>query len=728
MSDHTGRVLSEERSSKRRVEIGWAWLVTIFLVALLHRGLCFALLHEHPLFAHPVVDGALHDAWARRIAAGDWLGQGPDDVFKPPLYPYWLAAIYALLGRQVQIVQWLQLLLGALSCVLVAVLGGRLLGRGAGILAGLISALYAPYVFFELQLLTPALSIFLNLIAVLLLTARVGKGGRFACDFGAGAVLGLSAGVRPDVIVPAALVILHQVIRGPRVSWRGPLGRIFCIAIAFVGVVLPIILRNYHLTNSLIPISSNAGINFYVGNATSSNGTKAVPVGLYWERLLCQVPQRVLERPASATRWWLSQSWQRMRSEPGTSLARLGKKCAAFMNRREFRNNICYHFAQMSCWPMRAPFVQYGLILPLAVCGLVALWREGSSERRDVVAMCGLWVVGYLILGVVFFVTARFRLPAIPFLTIPAAWAVIRILSGARHRQWKALSGYGVGILAVGIIAWPTWFGAPRAEWTRDYVNLGNSLRAAGKPRDAEEAYRQALAIRRDDPDANYLLAHLLLPNTPARALEHLETARRLVPDSPDLMLAVARAHLALQDTAQATRTLQELVRLSETCNLWPKRTEWAIAHTMLAELDPSRAETHWRQAWSIDPRAAAEASFVRRRELDRVLEVFRAEAVEKTWDWYSQANYGIALLELDQPDEAAETLRRAVRLAPEHHILEFHLARALLGAGREAEAVAVLDELSQTLADGPLRDQVRELRRQSGTRRGWQGIGKKGH
>ena len=66
----------------------------------------------HPLFAQPVVDAGYHDAWAERIVNGDWLGHGPDDVFKPPLYSYFVAVVYALGGLRISVVQLVQLVLG----------------------------------------------------------------------------------------------------------------------------------------------------------------------------------------------------------------------------------------------------------------------------------------------------------------------------------------------------------------------------------------------------------------------------------------------------------------------------------------------------------------------------------------------------------------------------------------------------------------------------------------
>ena len=188
------------------------WLLLIFLLAILYRGLCFWVIGEHPLFHNPVVDAGYHDHWAQRIIAGDLFGHGPDDVFKPPLYAYFLAGCYLGFDRSIFFVQWLQYILGSLSCVMTAILSARLLGSRVGLAAGVLSALYAPYVFFESQLLTPGLSIFLNLAALLVLVV---PGRRLTCGrmLAGGLLFGLSAGVRPDVLLPASFAVFFLLWR-----------------------------------------------------------------------------------------------------------------------------------------------------------------------------------------------------------------------------------------------------------------------------------------------------------------------------------------------------------------------------------------------------------------------------------------------------------------------------------------------------------------------------------
>jgi tetratricopeptide (TPR) repeat protein len=297
-----------------------------------------------------------------------------------------------------------------------------------------------------------------------------------------------------------------------------------------------------------------------------------------------------------------------------------------------------------------------------------------------------------------------------PMLMIPAAWALLRLSSATRSRQWNSLVWSLLVVLAVGAISWPMWFGHPRKDWVRDDVNLGNALRSAGDFRGAEQAYLRALT-KSNDPDAHFLLAKMLLSsNRPSEAQQHLQLARKEIPDSPDLLLTSAQASLALGEPPRARALLNQIVRLSDSCNLWPKRAEWARAHILLADLESSAHDEHWKRAWSIHPPTAAEASFLRRKDMSRVLATFRHEAEARPWDWYAQANLGLALLETGDPRSALGPLRTAKELAPKKEVLTFQIARALAATGNEREALTLIQALISTLPPSALRRDAKEL------------------
>ena len=85
------------------------------------------------------------------MGAGDRRRQlvGTDVFYQAPLFPYFLGAIYATLGRDLTVVRMIQAIVGAAACTILGLAAARLFGRRAGLVAGLGLALYAPVIFFD---------------------------------------------------------------------------------------------------------------------------------------------------------------------------------------------------------------------------------------------------------------------------------------------------------------------------------------------------------------------------------------------------------------------------------------------------------------------------------------------------------------------------------------------------------------------------------------------------
>ncbi|UCF66786.1 MAG: glycosyltransferase family 39 protein, partial [Acidobacteriota bacterium] len=536
--------------ASRASSVGWVWLIGIFAVALAYRVLCHQFLGRHPLLATPLIDAEFHDEWAARILGGDLLGTGADDAFKPAGYPYFVALVYLVFGRSPASVQLAQYLLGAGLAVLTAVIGARLLGPRAGRAAGLLSALYAPYVFFESQLLTPALSLALNACAlVLILDGRAEH--RILRWLAAGLMIGASAAVRPDVLPAAGLVLLSSYGIATRERKERSVMPLLAVAAGVLAIVAVSTARNYRLTGAAVPFSTNAGINFFVGNGPGASGIDAVPVGLRWEQLVESVPDEIAADPVASSRWWLRRTWTSMLEGPVDGLARIGVKALALVNRRELRNNVCYHFVQREVWPLRLPFVQYAIVFPLGVAGLtLLLWRAGRDERRAAI-FCISWIAGYAAVGLLFFVNARYRLPLVPRLIVPAGYLLAHISELGHARARRRLIGMGAAFALAAALCWPLWLGPPSAGWVRDYTNLGRRMTEARRLDTAEDLLRAAVAIDGSDPDARLQLARALAgKGQHTVALEHLAVARAVMPRADRLLLASAEISSLAGDDA----------------------------------------------------------------------------------------------------------------------------------------------------------------------------------
>lgn len=98
----------------------------VWLLALAVRMIYLWQIHDSDLANVLLGDAVAYDAWARRLAAGDWLGQ--EVFYQAPLYPYFLGVLYFIGGTSLTWVRGVQIVLGATTCLLLALTGKRLFG------------------------------------------------------------------------------------------------------------------------------------------------------------------------------------------------------------------------------------------------------------------------------------------------------------------------------------------------------------------------------------------------------------------------------------------------------------------------------------------------------------------------------------------------------------------------------------------------------------------------
>src|ERR1700752_864208 len=109
--------------------------LVIFAVASSVRLLHVWQMRDTLFFSVLMGDSRGYDAWAQRLAAGDWMGT--EVFYQAPLYPYFLGVVYSMFGRDLRAVRLIQAGLGGVSAVALGHAGRRLVSPAAGIAAGL---------------------------------------------------------------------------------------------------------------------------------------------------------------------------------------------------------------------------------------------------------------------------------------------------------------------------------------------------------------------------------------------------------------------------------------------------------------------------------------------------------------------------------------------------------------------------------------------------------------
>ena len=190
-----------------------------------------------PVFLEGDSQSYLLPGWA--LAQGE--GFSPE-LRRAPGYSLFIAAALRLLGPDLGSVALAQHVLGLASVALAFLLGRRLFGRAAGLLAALLVALSGPQLIYERYLMSEALFGFVLALAAGLMVAALRGGSAPWAALLAGLALGLAALIRPVAQALLPLFLLALLLALPR--WRSALRAAGLALLGYALLVAPWTLRN----------------------------------------------------------------------------------------------------------------------------------------------------------------------------------------------------------------------------------------------------------------------------------------------------------------------------------------------------------------------------------------------------------------------------------------------------------------------------------------------------
>ncbi len=183
-------------------------------------------------------------------------------LFYPPLYPYFIGAVWAACGT-LGAVKLAQAALSVLLLPAVFRVAARLRGPTAGLWAAGIAAVYPDLIWFSVHFWSETLFLVLLWWAFERLLAADADAGPVTRDaLAAGALWGLAILTRETPLYFTPLAALWLGARGARGARRGAL-------FAFVALltVAPWTLRNWVVYDAFVPVSTAGGLNLWQGNA-----------------------------------------------------------------------------------------------------------------------------------------------------------------------------------------------------------------------------------------------------------------------------------------------------------------------------------------------------------------------------------------------------------------------------------------------------------------------------
>ncbi len=684
---------------RRSVSTVPKWLGLLLCVgagALILRMIYFAELRHTPLFSVLVGDGQQYDLWAQQIADGQWIGT--EIFYQTPLYPYFLAVIFKLLGHQLLAARAIQAVLGAASCVFLGLAGRSFFSERAGLIAAGLLAIYPPAIFFDGLIQKSSLDLFL----VTLLLALVGAfqhRPRWMWLVVAAAVLGAFTLNRENARVIYPIIVVWLLCGFRNWSWTRRWTWVAMFTASLFVVLLPVAVRNYYVGGAFLISTSQLGPNLYIGNHPGARGAyeELVPGhgNAAYERadatrLAEEAAGRKLS-PGDVSEYWVGRAVEYIRGRPWNWLTLMGRKLLLTFHRREVADTESIEaYAEYSRVLRWLPWINFGIMLPFAALGA---WQTLASWRR--LAVLYAMFAGLAVSVAIFYVMARYRFPIVPATLLFAAAALAGFPDLVRDRR-RLLIG---AVLAVVVAVASNVPIETPVDGT--FLNIARVLVKSGQPAAAIPLLAKAITASSADPEGHFELGVAFndLGDKPS-ALEQFAAAARL---RPGYFEAESSLALALQETgktADALEHFREAVRLEPTSAKAHDNLGVALAHIGKAEeaigqyeeslrLELGNAKTHNNLATALQ-------------EQGRFREAMThyAAAVKLKPD-YSSAhnNFALALAATGQTDAAIEHFQEALRLQPDTAEFHINFGDLLLALGRMPQAV---DEYQQAVKLSP--------------------------
>lgn len=385
-----------------------------------------------------------YDPYAVNLLAGHGYTRFDDlrpDSDLPPLYPFFLAGVYTLLGRDAIAVALVQVAFDVVTIAAVYAIGRRVRGETTGLLAAAFTAFYPYLVFQGVSVNDTTLFTMLLVLGIYGVyrvdAAQTQRAWRWALF--TGLMLGVAALTKTLVLLVLPLASLWL---WARVGLRRAFLLSLVMGVTVVAVVTPWVIRNTRLHGELTLISTNDGSNLYQGNNPCVADYLLAGWDAQWVQCLEPIPDGLSETEGS--RWYRDQALAYLRDNPG-EMPRL--LLAKFYNlwtpelmprtvppSADLDDQAVLQYEQPLFQAARlAHLLYYAPLLLLAVVGTVQALRD--RETRGLSMPLLIVPVTITVAYLIYHPSTRYRAPADPFVFVLAASAVTRLWTAWRERR-----------------------------------------------------------------------------------------------------------------------------------------------------------------------------------------------------------------------------------------------------------------------------------------------------
>lgn len=384
----------------------WSILVLAFMLRLLWAVFVPVL---------PLSDSAMYDGFARGIAAGEGyhLPDGTLTAFWPVGTSALYATVYSVFGTAGAVVAATNIALGVALVAATYVLARRRFGSAVAAIAGIAAAIWPMWIGF-----TTVLSSELP-FTLLLVLALIARGDErqpwWLRSLLSTALIVLAAFFRPTLLL---LVFVLPLLGWMAHRSRRRLALELIIALVTTSALIaPWAMRNARVVGAPVPISTNFGVNLWLGNHDGADGRFQEP------------PPASIGGEVAQDLDYRKQAKAWIMANPGGYLRLTGLRAFETFNRESM--HVYWNERGLPATAMEpiklASTAYWWLVFALSLIGVAQFLRERPMRLFDplIVVPAGVAAASLLIMA-----SDRFHMPMMPFVATFAGVAVIRL------REW----------------------------------------------------------------------------------------------------------------------------------------------------------------------------------------------------------------------------------------------------------------------------------------------------
>ncbi|MBL7662431.1 glycosyltransferase family 39 protein [bacterium] len=427
-------------------------ILILLCLCLCIRVIAFQQISASPFGSTQLPDEQLYFQWASAIAESKFSTATP---FKfAPLPAYVFAITIKLMNLGLDSIRYLNIILGSLACLLIALSAKKVQGPQAQFIALTFAALYSPFILYAIVPLKTSLELACFSL-YLFLVLRVVERPQLMAVLCVGIASGLCAVSRENTfaLIPLNLIIIF--LSTSDLKLAGKLTRLFLYILGCSAVISPFAYFNYQRSGHFILSSTQGGMNFYLGTGQANidpyfQPTQfAEPLPAIQEiQFQVEAAKRLGQRltPLEASRYWYKQGVENILNDPLGYLKKITYRVLAII----FGYDACEHYDLHTLKTYISIFQYTHLSLEyLFLIFILGLAAFGIKDKKSKVILSVLIIYCLSILP--FYSSARYRLPILVCLIPLTASYFVRFWQ--LLRELKSISYFNFLLIIVAFIA-----------------------------------------------------------------------------------------------------------------------------------------------------------------------------------------------------------------------------------------------------------------------------------